>query len=94
MTTVHNLRTERMLPGDVRIDRKTPLGNRFVIGRDGTREDVIAKHAVETEERIAKDPVFRAAIRALHGKRLFCWCHPLPCHGHTFARISARLACE
>jgi hypothetical protein len=80
-----------MLPGDVRIDRQTEHGNRFVIGRDGDRSTVIAKHKAEVEERVARDPVYRAKVKALHGRRLFCWCHPEPCHGDTLACIAERL---
>ena len=42
-TSVHNLRRESLKPSDIRIDRRTEFGNEFIIGRDGTRADVIAK---------------------------------------------------
>ena len=42
MTTVVNGRTWK---GDgVWVDRRSPYGNPFHIGRDGTREEVIAKY--------------------------------------------------
>src|SRR5580700_5843846 len=54
-TTVHNLRYERMRPGDIRIDRRTEFGNEFVIGHDGTREEVIAKFEAAERARLAFD---------------------------------------
>ena len=76
-TTVHNLRRERMQPGDIRIDRRTEFGNEFIIGRDGSRADVIAKFEKAERARLA-DPTLavearRRKVRAMHGLRLFCW---------------------
>jgi Domain of unknown function (DUF4326) len=94
-TTVHNLRRETMRPGDVRIDRHTEFGNKFIIGRDGSRADVIAKFEKAERARLA-DPgpageARRRKVRAMHGKRLFCWCAPEPCHGDVYATLSAEL---
>jgi Domain of unknown function (DUF4326) len=94
-TTVHNLRREAMRAGDIRIDRRTEFGNEFIIGRDGTRPEVIAKFERAERARLA-DPgpageARRRKIRAMHGRRLFCWCAPLGCHGHVYARLAAEL---
>jgi hypothetical protein len=91
-TSIHNLRNERPRPGDQRIDRASIFGNPFVIGRDGTRGQVIAKFEERERARLAIDPGRRSAVRDLHGKRLFCWCSPLPCHGDVLARLAAELA--
>ena len=93
--TVHNLRREPMRPGDIRIDRRTKFGNEFVIGRDGTRADVIAKFEAAERARLT-DPgpqgaARRAKVRAMHNRRLFCWCAPAPCHGNVYARLAAEL---
>ncbi len=95
MTTIHNLRRETMRPGDVRIDRRTEFGNEFIIGRDGTRADVIAKFEKAERTRLA-DPSpagqeRRNKLKAMHGKRLFCWCSPEPCHGNILAKLAAEL---
>ena len=68
-------------PDDVWIDRRSAFGNRFRIGSDGTREEVIAKHRdwLMADEQAA----FRESLEVLRGKRLICWCRPLPCHGET-----------
>lgn len=62
-------------PGAMRIDRKTPHGNRFVIGRDGDRAEVIAKF--ECEQLPDLD------VEALRGSDLACWCEPEDCHGRS-----------
>lgn len=72
---------------DVRIDRKTKWGNPFVIGRDGTREDVIHKFA----EWIKYQPVLIESLYELKGKRLGCWCHPSACHGDVLAKLADTL---
>ena len=72
----------------VRIDRRTRWGNPFVIGRDGTREDVIARYRRWLWRRIGCGEVGLEDLARLHGKSLVCWCHPLPCHGHALARAA------
>jgi hypothetical protein len=96
-TTVHSLRCERITAGDVRIDRQTRWGNRYVIGRDGTREEVIAKCEAAFRRQLAAEAEvgltrLRDDLRGLRGKRLFCWCAPLACHGHVLARLAEEVA--
>jgi hypothetical protein len=91
LTTVHNLRQEPMRPEDIRIDRRTEFGNEFIIGRDGTRADVIAKFEATERARLAASVTRRAKVRQMHGRRLFCWCAPQPCHGNVYARLAAEL---
>jgi hypothetical protein len=74
----------RREPYDVLIDRSTPLGNPFVIGRDGDRDQVIAAYG----RYLAGRPDLLAMIPALRGKRLGCWCKPAACHGDTLARLA------
>jgi len=74
-------------PYDILIDRTGPLGNPFVIGRDGTREEVIAKH----KQWLFNQPVFVSLLRHLKGKTLGCWCAPLPCHGDIYAFLADTL---
>ena len=72
-------------PYDVKICRPGPYGNPFVIGRDGTREEVIAKHRAWIMER----PELQARVRReLRGKVLACWCAPRPCHGDVLLEIA------
>jgi SH3-like domain-containing protein len=63
-------------PCDVRIDRQTHWGNPFVIGKDGTRAQVIEKYrAWITAPEQAH--MVELAKRDLRGKTLGCWCAPL-----------------
>jgi Domain of unknown function (DUF4326) len=61
-------------------------GNPFVVGKDGTREEVIVKHKAwllspENKELMNHLP-------ELKGKVLGCWCAPLPCHGDTLSELA------
>lgn len=74
-------------PGQVRIDRATKWGNPFVIGRDGTRDQVCDKYEAwfETQPHlIAALPEIAAADAVL------CWCAPLRCHGDFLVKRSRR----
>lgn len=82
----------RIPPGAVNIMRGTPFGNRFVIGRDGTREEVIEKFRRDLWRRIQREPAFAAKVRDLHGRDLCCCCAPAPCHGPVLERAAAWLA--
>ena len=77
---VHNRRARF----DVYIGRPSKWGNPFEIGRDGTREQVIAKY----EKWLAQQPHLLAALGELRGKVLGCWCAPLACHGNVLARLA------
>ena len=70
------------------IGRPSTLGNPFTIGKDGTREEVIAKferwawhssEVMETIERLPEDAV------------LGCWCKPQPCHGDVIVKLWGEL---
>lgn len=75
----------------------TKLGNPFVMtsvgGKDGSREDVIRKHAIKFANDLKKPgfPEWIAGLAA--GKRLGCFCAPEACHGHTMkAAVDAIVA--
>ncbi|MEU6721661.1 DUF4326 domain-containing protein [Nonomuraea sp. NPDC046802] len=77
---------------DVYIGRPSKWGNPFVIGRDGNREQVIARY----EQWLTEQPQLLAALHELTGKILGCWCAPRPCHGDVLARLAnqnSRLEC-
>ena len=73
------------------IGRGSPLGNPFVIGKDGSREHVIAKYRVWLNEQIMrKNPVVLDELNRLGNKAidekglaLQCFCYPKPCHGEV-----------
>ena len=80
-TRVVHCRRERY---DVYVGRPSPWGNPFLIGRDGTREEVVAKYAVW----VRTQPHPLARIAELSGKTLGCWCAPLLCHADVLARLA------
>jgi hypothetical protein len=80
-TRAVNIRREAC---DVLIDRTTPWGNLYRIGRDGDRAQVIAAYG----RYLAGRPDLLAMIPALRGKRLGCHCAPLPCHGDVLAALA------
>lgn len=57
------------------------FGNPYHIGIDGDRATVIEKFREYFYKRIEEDDSFREKVDKLEGKRLFCHCSPLPCHG-------------
>jgi len=73
---------------DVDISRTSKWGNPFVIGRDGTRIEVITKYLAHLE----RHPELLAALHELRGLRLGCWCKPRDCHGDILAELADSLA--
>jgi hypothetical protein len=55
-----------------------------VIGRDGTRGDVIAKYRAW----VLKQPELMGALDELRGRDLVCWCAPLACHGDVLVDLA------
>ena len=69
---------------------RSDWGNPFVIGRDGTRAEVIAKYKQLLWQRIKSGEVSIPDLLALDGKTLGCFCKPAACHGDV---IAAAVAC-
>jgi hypothetical protein len=86
MPKVLNARDAGMKSTDtqVYIGRPTKWGNPFVIGRDGSREEVIEKYMdwFITQQHLID------ALHELKGKNLVCWCAPCSCHGDFLLEIS------
>lgn len=72
---------------DVYIGRPSQWGNPYVIGRDGTREQVIEQY----RQYLFNSPALIKALPSLRGKRLGCWCHPQACHGDVLAELANAL---
>lgn len=63
------------------IGRGSRFGNPYLIGPDGTREDVVVKHKKDFDN----NPKLREAVwNELKGETLGCFCKPLACHGDTY----------
>ena len=75
-------------PADaVRVDRSTIFGNMFVIGIDGSREEVIDKYEqwIWQPEQVSLRLLM---VHALRGKDLLCWCAPKECHADIILGIA------
>lgn len=73
-------------PGRFYIGRPSKWGNPFVIGRDGSCEDVIAKHLGW----LSSQPELLNALEELRGRDLVCWCAPQACHGDVLIGLANR----
>jgi hypothetical protein len=70
---------------DLFIGRPSKWSNKFIIGVDGTRAQVIAKY----RKWIRTQPKLLDSIHELDGKVLGCWCDPKPCHGQVLLELLA-----
>ena len=88
MPRVLNMRTLGEVPeGAVYVGRPSKWGNPFVVGRDGTREEVIALY----EANLLADPFLMSQLDELRGRDLVCWCAPLSCHADVLLRLATAL---
>ncbi|GAB2734185.1 DUF4326 domain-containing protein [Nocardioides pakistanensis] len=82
---VHNKYHRDAPPGAVYIGRGGPWGNRFAIGPDGDRDEVITKHRTW----LLTQPDMLRRVRAdLAGESLVRFCAPRPCHGDALLEIA------
>lgn len=92
----------RLPEGAIIVDRTTPWGNPFVIGRDGTREECVHKHRmllcgflcvsskVSIDEQVRYQKYVLEHVSHLYGKVPCCFCpEDKSCHGDTLARFAA-----
>jgi hypothetical protein len=68
----------------VYVGRPSKWGNPFVIGKDGTREEVVSKYAgwIQTQ------PELLNQLDQLRGKDLMCWCSPAACHADVLLALA------
>ncbi len=68
---------------DVYIGRGSKWGNPFIVNIHGSRALVIKKYRtyILGNEGLLKD------LHELKGKRLGCFCKPLPCHGDVLVQL-------
>ncbi len=70
-------------PG-IYIGRPSVWGNPFVIGKDGSREEVVAKY----EQYLLNNPELMLQLPNLKGKNLVCFCSPQKCHGDILLKYA------
>jgi hypothetical protein len=68
----------------VYIGRPSKWGNPFVVGKHGTREQVIERY----ERWLLGNDALMAALPELRGKVLGCWCAPRACHGDVLVGLA------
>ena len=81
---VVNLRKEKY---EVFIGRGSKWGNKFVIGKDGDRGEVIRKY----REWILNNKELLSSLHELKGKVLGCFCKPMACHGDVLVELVEKL---
>ncbi|NKE62294.1 DUF4326 domain-containing protein [Lentzea sp. PSKA42] len=62
----------------------SPFANPFRPGKDGTREEVMREYRAWLLDR----PDLLARLPELRGRRLGCWCVPLPCHAEVLDELA------
>ena len=70
------------------VGRPTKWGNPYVIGRDGTRAEVIAKYKDFLTDLIYTSDLFMADLHELRGRDLVCWCAPKACHADVLLELA------
>jgi hypothetical protein len=77
MPRVYNKHGDDVIPPDaVYVGRPSKWGNPFVIGINGSRDDVVMQYRRYLE----KSPALLTDLHELKGKDLVCWCAPRACH--------------
>lgn len=71
-------------PYDVYIGRGSEWGNPFILGADGTRDQVIEFYRLW----LLAQPDLLSKIHTLKGKRLGCFCKPKNCHGDVLKELA------
>lgn len=85
MIRVENIRTYK---GDgIRVDRGTALGNPFIIGVHGTRDECVRKYRIQLWKwiqecnKVVLKELYSIKKASLEGDVvLLCWCKPQACH--------------
>lgn len=75
--------------GGTYVGRPTRWGNPYLIGPDGTREEVIQKYRKHLWEQIKSGEVTMQDLLALSNKDLLCWCAPKACHADILLKAIA-----
>lgn len=90
-----------LLPGQIYVGRPSPLGNPYLLGRDGNREEVIAQYRrwlwaqLQSPGSPQELELRRLLAQAQSGElELLCWCAPLPCHADVVRSALLWLAGE
>lgn len=86
MTKVYNTHHHNAPSGVVYCGRGSIAGNPFVIGKDGTRDEVCDKY----EKWAPKQKWWKQFLKDVRGCDLLCYCAPLRCHCDFILKESNR----
>ena len=96
MITVIHKKNTKNIDSEIYIGRPSPLGNPFVIGKDGDRNNVIKLYKEWLHNKVYVEEN-SAVLRELHiiaerernnkNTQLVCWCAPLACHGDVIKAL-------
>lgn len=81
MIKILNKKNDKIPVNSVYVGRHTKWGNPFIIGKDGTRQEVINKYRIYFY-------LSGLDIKELVGKNLVCWCAPLACHADFLLELA------
>ncbi len=79
--------------GIVFVDKKryptqsSKFANPYKIGKDGTREEVIAKYKEYITKKLDNDESLVNELISFKEKKLGCWCYPEMCHGNILLEL-------
>lgn len=92
----------RMPPNTVKAARPGPLGNPFVVGRDGAREECVRLYRLmlggylclskgpDIAEQKRAIAAVKSALPGLRGQNIACWCRldGKPCHADVLLELA------
>lgn len=84
---VLNKYTDKIPEDAIYIGRPSPWGNPYIIGKDGTRDEVVDKY----EKYILSQPFLLRSLQQLVGHDLVCFCSPKRCHGDILIKLIQEL---
>lgn len=85
MPRVLNKTKDNITAGAIYVGRPSVFGNPFVIGRDGSRYEVIEMF----ERYLQESPDLLQRVKSeLKGKDLVCFCSPKACHGDVLLKYA------
>ena len=80
---VLNKRVDFIPEDSVYIGRPSKWGNPFVVGKDGTRHDVVMKY----RKYLLENKQLLCDLVELKDKNIVCWCSPQLCHGDILKEL-------
>ena len=84
MPRVLNLNSDKIPLDAIYIGRGSRWGNPYLVGKNGSRSEVIEAYRLYISNRLLKGDL---DIEELRGKDLYCHCKPLACHGDVLVAL-------